>query len=78
MHGVGFFDRVNCADNRVEHGANRVDSEHDRNDSYHNRVDSGDTHNATFESIVLKQTACHSMAHGLGTRLPYGMLSTLF
>ena len=59
LHGVGFFELANCADNRVERGANRVDSEHDRVDSYHNRVDSGDTHNTFLESIVLKQTACH-------------------
>ena len=41
---VGFFDRVNCADNRVERGANRVDSDHNwvgfcnRVDFYHIRV----------------------------------------
>ena len=52
LHRVGFFDRVNCADNRVERGANRVDS-------YRNRVDSGAAHNTIIGLTILKQTACH-------------------
>ena len=33
-----FFDRVNCADNRVERGPNQVNFYHNRVDSEHNQV----------------------------------------
>ena len=72
---IGFFDRVNCADNRVERGANRVDLSttesvfsiesvyHNRVDSCHNRVDS--CHNRVdSEHNRVDSGAAHSTIFG--------------